>query len=263
MDPDVRNEFKTTPLQVCAAKNESKYATDIIRLLLDRGADIQAKNVYKSNSLHFASFNVSKHALDVMKLLIDKGLDPNEVDIWSATALHDVGRWSRGKYVTDMLRLLVSRGSDMYGKNFNGTTVLHYAVDSASCQLIDNIHVLIDEGLSPNSKNDAGSTPLHFCVKHGKSACIVDVIQALEDRGANLYARNNNMYGLLHYAVQNETEQSFEIIEMLIEKGLDPNSTCRNGLTPLQLCAEKNGSEYAADIIRVLRPRRRFTGSRS
>ena len=82
-----------------------------------------------------------------------------------------------------------ARGADLYVKDTDNSTVLHYAARNESEHALDIIKLLIDGGMDPNATDSRGTTPLLACVKdnHGEyAACIV---RLLLDRGADIRAK--------------------------------------------------------------------------
>ena len=101
-----------------AAKNGH---TDIVRLLLDKGAQPDIPNDYGDSPLKAAAGNGHK---EVVKLLIDSGADPNSVDGDKNTALHDAAIMGHN----DVIQKLLDIGADPNISNRWGHTPLHNAV---------------------------------------------------------------------------------------------------------------------------------------
>lgn len=59
--------------------------TDIVKTLLDAGANVNNANANKVTSLHYAA---SKSRLEICKILIEKGADINARDQYGFTPLH-------------------------------------------------------------------------------------------------------------------------------------------------------------------------------
>lgn len=92
----------------------------VLKLLLDNGADPDAKDRSDWSLLHYACGNV-----DLTKLLLDRGANPNVRTTGGRTPLHFVAD-EGNKAVT---QLLLSRGADVNAKDGNGRTPLSYAED--------------------------------------------------------------------------------------------------------------------------------------
>ena len=98
-----------TPLHLC-------HNTEVARLLIDSGADVNALNNAGNTPLHKC------HNINIAKILIDSGADVNAKDRYGWTALHyyaDVGD-------VGIAKLLTNAGGDVNAKNIEGATPLHY-----------------------------------------------------------------------------------------------------------------------------------------
>ena len=91
---------------------------EIVKLLIDKGADINAKDDIGQTVLIDAAWGGS---LDVVKFLIDKGLDVNAGNQGGMTVL--MGAAQGGKNL-DVVKLLIDKGADTKARNHIGGTVL-------------------------------------------------------------------------------------------------------------------------------------------
>lgn len=89
------NYFDGTPLHEAALKNN----TFIIQLLLDRGADINARDTNDQTALHKAAWN---NCTSAMRLLLERGADPNARNLANQTPL-DLARWRNHQEAIDLL----------------------------------------------------------------------------------------------------------------------------------------------------------------
>ncbi|XP_068053922.1 ankyrin repeat domain-containing protein 2 isoform X2 [Anomalospiza imberbis] len=88
---------------------------DAVKLLQDRGADLNVKDKLLSTPLHVAT---RTGHLDIVEHLIHCGVDINAPDREGDTALHDATRLSRYK----IIKTLILYGADMMAKNEAGKT---------------------------------------------------------------------------------------------------------------------------------------------
>ena len=91
-----------------------------VRELLDKGANVNARDEYGLAPLHVAAFNGQ---LDVARLLIDRGADVNAIDELGETPLH----WAAFNGHVDVARLLLERGADASVRDDEGKTPLDLA----------------------------------------------------------------------------------------------------------------------------------------
>lgn len=99
---------------------------EMVRLLLEHGADINAKDITGMTPLHVAA-NLGLN--DQVRLLVELGADLNARDEFGDTPLH-AAAYSR--YLKDStLRLLVELGADLNAENKAGLTPEELARDKA------------------------------------------------------------------------------------------------------------------------------------
>ncbi|MBP6869334.1 ankyrin repeat domain-containing protein [Candidatus Babeliales bacterium] len=117
-DPTILNNIhdKCTPLHMAA----SCSSCDVIKLLLDAGAVINAQNYRKETPLFFA---IRYNSNDVIQYLIDAGADINARDISGGTPLHYIVQ--NGS--TDSAQLLINAGADLAIEANSGRTPLSLA----------------------------------------------------------------------------------------------------------------------------------------
>jgi ankyrin repeat protein len=120
----------STPL-MRAAKDAD---VTVMRALLDKGADVNARAKTQKTALMFAASRLSgfrgtpnrgseQQALEAVSLCLDRGADVSAVDERGQTALH----LSVPSAEDSIMRLLVTRGADPNAKDSNGRTPLDLA----------------------------------------------------------------------------------------------------------------------------------------
>ena len=118
---------------------------ELVRRLVERGADVHARTHMLQTPLHFAA----GRNVDVMRLLLDAGADPNAIDRQGVTALHPSVREGDANCV----RLLLERGCDPNIASELGSTPLMVA---AMRQLPDVVTLLLGSGASPEPVDHIG-----------------------------------------------------------------------------------------------------------
>ncbi|KAK2753904.1 hypothetical protein FQN54_007263 [Arachnomyces sp. PD_36] len=113
-----------TPLQMMARKGY----TEAVRFLLDRGANIAAgTNQIDGTALHLAGWSqtsIKSPPFSLVKLLIERGADVRSKDYSGETPLHTAA--SRG--YSSVVQLLLDHGADLEAKDGHDQTALHKAV---------------------------------------------------------------------------------------------------------------------------------------
>lgn len=116
----VRNKFGSTILHAAASKGHLK----LCRLLIDRGADVNARMTFQRMSVPLHKAVLYRH-FDVACLLIDQGADLDVVtDDTNETPLHYAAK--NGDY--KMVEFLISRGANSTITDNSGKTARDVAL---------------------------------------------------------------------------------------------------------------------------------------
>lgn len=128
----------STPLMGAAHAGQ----TDAVKLLLDRGAAIDAKNFMEMTALHLASCT-GKTA--TVQLLIQRGasVNPHNPGDGSAYIISTPLMCAGYSGHLDTVKVLLAAGANINARNYFGKTVLHYA--AANGQL-DTVKYLVRAG---------------------------------------------------------------------------------------------------------------------
>jgi len=117
-----------------SALHIASYQADVVKLLIQNGADVNAVNKKKETPLHDSAHG--GHA-DVAKVLIQNGADVNAVDCEKSTALHAaIGdpMFFLSNYGADVATLLIKNGVDVNAVNKDKASAL-------SCLVGKNGHI--------------------------------------------------------------------------------------------------------------------------
>jgi hypothetical protein len=127
---------------------------NIVRFLIENGANVNAKSYDGKTPLHGAAENMNK---DIALLLLEKGADINAKERNGWTPLNQAIR----NYHKDAAALLIEKGADVNVKDVNGMTPLHNAVVYSNK---DAAALLIEKDVDVNAIDDIGKTPLDRAV---------------------------------------------------------------------------------------------------
>lgn len=172
-DINARTRQGFTPLHLAAL-----FApTAVAELLIARGADWRVTANEGETPLHFAAMAGNTQ---LVEKLLQAGADVNAREADGMTPL------SRAAYYTDssdMLRLLANAGAELCPRvGENGTTPLHLAAMSGQ---IANLRTLIDLGLDINLRTTAGDTALLRALVANHTECVKFLLESGADTTLN------------------------------------------------------------------------------
>ena len=204
----------------------------VAQLLLERGADVNARRNDHQTPLHVASYF---GFVEIVRLLLDRCADPeaNAESDMGEKPLHKV---SYGKYRSQengvrVAQLLLERGADVNTRRNDGWTPLNVA---SYFGIVEIVRLLLDHGADPeaNAEGDMGEKPLHkvSCGKSRSQEDGVRVAQLLLECGADVNSRRNDRWTPLHIA---SWSGKFEVVQVLIDHTAEVDAVDDLGKTPL------------------------------
>jgi ankyrin repeat protein/L-ascorbate metabolism protein UlaG (beta-lactamase superfamily) len=181
-------------------------SVEVIRMLLDAGAEIDDGDADNSTALHNAC--IRKHR-DAAALLIERGADVNKRDSNCAYALSFAA--SGGD--TAVVRLVLESGADLFHRSNLGVALTHYAALRGLGDLMDR---LIANGEDVNVRTASGMTPLMYA-SHADN---VSMVEKLLSHGARVNQGNEHDETALHVAARTGL---LDVGRTLIAWGADVN----------------------------------------
>ena len=245
MDPNVQQQDWETPLHFACFRGKPEIA----RLLLDHGAQVNAKNYQGEIPLHLVSrgeYDSPDEGVRVAELLLERGTDMNAQDEFGWTPLHSAS--NNGRH--EISQFLLLRGANLKLDNCLGETALHL-VGQGRYGTQDGARIaqlLLDAGLDVNARDKRHWAPLHAACYYGR----LKTVQVLLDCGAIAMAVDNQRKTPLHQVAQGSfelLEAGCHIAELLLERGADPNSQDDNLETSLHVASRLGRSEIVQALL--------------
>jgi len=254
----VKDRRAITPLMYAAAVG----SVEAMRVLLDAGADVNARNDVNSTALMWSATELPK-----VRLLLDRGADLNAVSDKGRSALM-VAAMTDGS--AEIVRLLIARGADVKIADRFKSTALHAAVIGNDMATIRQI---VDAGVDINAADGAEYTPLMGAAQRGN----LEAVRLLLAKGARVNAVSgvgdiathtnsqvkNGQLGFGHFTALLLASPwgPPEVLATLLDAGADVNAKDIRGLTPLMLAVACDHAN--ADSVRLLLARGADVGARS
>ena len=218
---------------------------NIVELLLQRGAGVDAATAMGRTALHFAA---EEGRLEVARLLLDRGADlhavtapePDDDALASCAPLHLAVVFN----CTEVVKLLLSRGADVRAvaawRGVTRMTPLHFAVGNLDWHWPETAvtRALLDAGASIDAADSDGRQALHWAVQNGDR----EAAALLLTRDADVSAADNTGKTPLHFAcdfqIDDFVDESPDFVRLLLRAGANANATDANGRTPLHAACE-------------------------
>ena len=260
-----RDKYRRTPLHSAARYGAFEAAS----LLLDQGADFNAKDESGDTPLHLAS--IFRHD-EIVDLLIQHKADVDTLNFHGQAPLHLASLYGN----PESIKSLLAAGAKINIGDADGNTPLHTAVLYRNPKNIDEI---LKGNPDIDAINGEGFTPLHLAVRRpeneqaielllqhgadmkitdpsGRNVLLVSVgsyqrgyIGTLVSRGIDINSQDNDGNTALHYPLMNVLKNrmyltnSKGIIKILMEEGADPYIRNKKGKSPMDLAVESGEDE--------------------
>ena len=182
----------------------------------------------------------------VVKLLLDRGANPNELTI--TTPLHVAAKYGH----PDVVKVLLAEGAEPNILNKDGITPLIYPAFMCNEDVIKH---LLDGGADANIAKRNGMTALQLAIA-GKSKymCpnfpdlnpiwpkITLVVELLLNRGADPNKANQTGETPLHFAAH---IGHLDVVQCLLNRGAEPNTADHEGITAISKAILRGHNEIA------------------
>jgi len=234
-DVNLRLSEGATPLMLAASTDPQK-GLPLVRLLLDKGASVNAVDDRDDSAIKRARIFLQADADPVVDLLKSKGAVPN------ASKLNDSLRQAIEEKDVDLVKALLGKKADPnHVGQYKSTTVLMAAAESGQKEIVE---ALLEDGANPNEKtvrgdadDNLGRTALFFAIQGGHA----EVVRTLIEKKANVDARTKG--GTTPLMLATWEPKGLEAAKLLLAAGANPSAKAKDGRTPL-LIASGNGNNY-------------------
>ena len=222
---DTRMDIDDTPALYMAVRSGR---VEIIRLLLEAGAEIDRLDWEQKTPLHIAT---EKGSANVVQLLLEFGANPNLEDDEYATPLLNACHANN----TEMILMLIEAGA--YVNVIGIDTPLAYAAKYNNEQVVS---ALLEAGAQIDPEEYTHS-PLGLAAQEGH----VQMVRTLLEAGANVNAQGSDGFSSLHLGVLSNNVQ---IVQMLLQAGGDTTLKNRYNETALDV-AKRNKCFAVVDFL--------------
>ncbi|XP_017587659.1 PREDICTED: ankyrin-1 isoform X1 [Corvus brachyrhynchos] len=216
---ETRTKDELTPLH-CAARNGH---VRIAEILLDHGAPIQAKTKNGLSPIHMAA---QGDHLDCVRLLLQYSAEIDDITLDHLTPLHVAAHCGHHR----VAKLLVEKGAKPNSRALNGFTPLHIACKKNHIRVME---LLLKTGASIDAVTESGLTPLHVAAFMGH----LPIVKTLLQRGASPNVSNVKVETPLHMAAR---AGHTDVAKYLLQNKAKANAKAKDDQTPLH-CAARIG----------------------
>jgi len=250
---------------LATASTKTAYGRlDILKLLLESGADCDARNGKNQTALDVAHVSgnrqVARYLANHMGVMdLSDGMDVTPLDenphnLVPDAALTPVGStenpnifgglWKNWLHFAsaegnvEAVRSLLDKGVDVNGRNAKYNATLHVASELGKLEVVK---LLIEYGADVNIPNKFGGTPLHVVSHCGYR----DIAELLLDHGANINTQDQDLLSPLHLASWNCQPTA---VGLLLDRGADIHARDIEGRTPYTL-ALRRGDRQVVQLL--------------
>jgi hypothetical protein len=131
--------------------------TEIVHYVLSQNDNqIHTKDAYEGTPLHHAAAHAN---LNIIKMLIEHGANPNAKDFYGKTPLFKA---IYNQNNLQIMKFLIQHGANAFQEDTFENSLLHEAVGWQGRGSVELVHFLLALGLNPNKKNSEHETPLNI-----------------------------------------------------------------------------------------------------
>ena len=220
--------------------NDMEHGTMLepIMFLLNRGISVNSRtNNSKMTPLHIMACHAEREK--IIKLLIFRGAEVNALDDYGFTPLHYAAEYG----MEQNIEILIKHGANTKTASYKGYTPLHLAAMFPDHHIISKINtkkplkymydskplcieILLQNGAIIDARDCDGNTPLHWTATHD----INRIADVLIKHGSKINSRNNDGNTVTHLSCILENDCS--LLDLLRKHKPNLNSQNDEGFVP-------------------------------
>ncbi|RMY70463.1 hypothetical protein D0862_14748 [Hortaea werneckii] len=205
----------------------------VVKLLLERGADVNESEGYYGGALQAASYKGYK---DIVELLSARGADANASGGYYGSALQAASI----KGYEDIVELLLAKGADANASGGYYGTALQAA---AACNSIEVVKRLVATEADVNAQGGPYGNALQAAASNG----FIEVVERLLTAGVDVNAQGGRYGNALQAAA--DFEDSLELVERLLTAGANVNAQGGEFGNALQAAARGGSIEVVERLL--------------
>lgn len=260
-DVNLPDKTGQTPL-LAAAAFENRHGSfgaesaDIVRQLINAGADIKARNAANETALMLA---IRAEREDLIKLLLDAGVDLHAINSDGDSALTIAARMhgsDRRRYFyhnrpESLVERLIKAGARVRTRNKAGESVLTLISAKARPDEVPIIQLIVERAAREGREPFVQVEDLLGAIRRAGGKSSAATVKALIASGGDVKGRSEEGKAMLIVAV--EESGNAEVVASLLAAGADVNVKDTNGDTPLIAAIRQFLGAENARVRRVLR----------
>lgn len=228
--PDATNQGYTSLLYAC---ENGHYV--IVRLLLDKNANINLRSTAGRNPIIVALYNHPQHT-DLLHLLIERKADFYAIDNISGYSAFSYA-CHEGYY--DIVKFMLSQSPSPPSEDSASAGFFYACLNS----FFDVATVVLESCQHLKLKEEELYIAITYALQKGH----IEIFNLLIMKGIELNAVDKfNQATMLHYACQNG---QINIVQKLVEKGANVNLLTKDGCSPVYYACEKGHYELVKYLM--------------
>ncbi|KAK6534041.1 hypothetical protein TWF281_005380 [Arthrobotrys megalospora] len=194
---------------------------DILKLIINDGADINARSEKGETALHIATKRGDNH---IVEFLLKHGAVVNVAAQNGRTALHDAAIHNRSQ----VAQMLLDYGADVHVLDTSGKTPLFCAAEAGKAEVLK---VLVEAGADGHAVIVSGETALYTASSKGYESIVQTLLEHGGRASVNRYETRSLRTPLIA-AVDNVLPFD-SIVKLLLDAGASANAKDANGETAI------------------------------